>query len=229
MAHDDTTPQPAAPHPAPRVGPTTFLAAASALRAIDHAIHTAHQQAGRQDSSPGTEQALAALLLLREVREHLDSWESGLIETARDAGASWAELAAPLGVASRQAAERRYLRLRPASTPGTTGEQRVKAERDRRAADRTITAWARAHAADLRRLAGQITSLDDLPDTAHTAIVRLTQALADNDAAHLLTPLIQATPHLRPRHPDLAARTQTLDQHTRQLRRDSDHQRRTLQ
>ncbi|MFE4825176.1 type III effector protein, partial [Streptomyces sp. NPDC056704] len=44
----------------------------------------------------------------------------------------------PLGVASRQAAERRYLRVRP-GTPGTTGEQRVQATRNRRAADRTIT------------------------------------------------------------------------------------------
>lgn len=77
---------------------------------------------------------LASLLLLREVREQLAGWETSLIETAREAGASWADLASPLGVASRQAAERRYLRLRPGAD-GTTGEQRVKATRDRRAAD----------------------------------------------------------------------------------------------
>lgn len=32
-------------------------------------------------------------LLLRQVREQLAAWETGLIETARDAGASWADLA----------------------------------------------------------------------------------------------------------------------------------------
>lgn len=48
--------------------------------------------------------------MLREVREELAGWESGLIETARGEGASWADLAGPLGVASLQAAERRYPR-----------------------------------------------------------------------------------------------------------------------
>ncbi len=92
-------------------------------------------------------------------------WESGLIETARAAGASWADLADPLGVASRQAAERRYLRLRP-GPEGSTGEQRVRATRDRRAGDRSITTWARENAADLRSLAGRITALADLPAAA---------------------------------------------------------------
>ena len=101
-------------------------------------------------------------MLLRQVREQLAGWETGLIETARDAGASWADLAHPLGVASRQAAERRYLRGRPGPA-GTTGEQRVTATRQARAADRTTASWARANAADLRRLAGQITALTDLP------------------------------------------------------------------
>ncbi len=38
----------------------------------------------------------------------------------------------------------------------------MTATRDRRAADRTVTAWARANAATLRQLAGQITALPDL-------------------------------------------------------------------
>lgn len=214
---------------APQGGPASFLAAATALRAIDRAIDTAHRpQAGEGAAEPDPEQALAALLLLRELRGRLDCWESGLIETARNAGASWADLAGPLGVASRQAAERRYLRLRPSGRPGATGDQRVKAERDRRAADRTVTAWARANAADLRRLTGQITSLDDLPDTAGALVAGLTVALGDNDAVQLLRPLIEITPHLATRHPDLAARTRALADHTEQLRYDSDHQRRTL-
>ncbi|WP_037809566.1 hypothetical protein [Streptomyces sp. NRRL S-1448] len=172
------------------------------------------------------EQALASLLLLREVRERLATWETGLIETAREAGASWADLAGPLGVASRQAAERRYLRLRPGAA-GTTGEQRVKATRDRRAADRSVTTWARHHAADLRRLAGQITALTDLPTAARTPLEKLGQALGDDDAAQLVAPLTATRPHLQHRHPQLAARIDDLTRHTDRLRQNSDDQRRT--
>ncbi|MFC8490100.1 type III effector protein [Streptomyces sp. NPDC057235] len=168
-----------------------------------------------------SEEALAALLLLRELRERLAGWEPGLIEAARDAGASWAELARPLGVTSRQAAERRYLRVRPGS-PGATGEQRVRATRDRRAADRTVTTWARGNAADLRGLAGRITALDALP-----AALRhdLGEALADSDPALLLEPLARAHRHLGPLHPDLAERVSTLTHRAAALREESDQRR----
>lgn len=151
----------------------------------------------------------------------LAGWEPGLIEAARAAGTSRADLAHPLGVASRQAAERRYLRVRP-GTPGATGEQRVQATRNHRAADRTVNTWARDNAADLRQLAGQITALSDLPDTT---AARLAAALADNDAAALIAPLTDAHRHLRTGHPDLAARIDTLNRRTDQLRQDSDEQR----
>ncbi|MFD8933507.1 type III effector protein, partial [Streptomyces mirabilis] len=167
------------------------------------------------------DQALAALLLLRELRDQLAGWEPGLIEAARAAGSSWADLAHPLGVASRQAAERRYLRVRP-GTPGTTGEQRVQATRNRRAADRTITAWARTNAAELRQLAGQITALTDLPASSRTPLARLAEALADNDAANLITPLADTHTHLNPNHPDLAVRIATITHHTDQLRQTGD-------
>ncbi|NEA20385.1 type III effector protein, partial [Streptomyces halstedii] len=112
--------------------PVSFLAAAAALAAIDDALREARHETPTAPV-PGPEQALASLMLLRQVREQLAGWETGLIETARDAGASWADLAHPLGVASRQAAERRYLRGRPGPA-GTTGEQRVQATRRARAA-----------------------------------------------------------------------------------------------
>ncbi|MFD4030767.1 type III effector protein [Streptomyces sp. NPDC058637] len=198
--------------------PASFFAAATALNAVDKALRTARTpQAGRrpeEDGQASPEQALAALLLLRELREQLAGWEAGLIEAARAAGTSWADLAHPLGVASRQAAERRYLRVRP-GTPGSTGEQRVQATRDRRAADRTIAAWARVNAAGLRQLAGQITALTDLPTGART---HLTDALADNDAARLLDPLLHSHKYLRAGHPDLAARVDTISHHTDRLR-----------
>ena len=152
---------------------------------------------------------MASLLLLRQVREQLAGWETGLIETARDAGASWADLADPLGVASRQAAERRYLRGRPGPA-GTTGEQRVQAVRERRAAARTTAAWARRNAADLRRLAGQIAALTDLPTAARAPLGELNAALAQDDPAALLPPLNATRPHLAAAHPDLAARAEAL-------------------
>ncbi|MFG2557084.1 type III effector protein [Streptomyces sp. NPDC048581] len=210
------------------LSPTSFLAAASELNAIHEALCTAQTSRDEEDAESGqasSEQALAALLLLREVRDQLSEWEPGLIEEARAAGASWADLAHPLGVSSRQAAERRYLRVRP-GRPGATGEQRVRATRDRRAADRTVTAWARANAADLRQLAGQITALTDLPAAARTPLVELSAALADNDAAALVGPLAVTHAHLASDHPDLAARVDDVTRHTDRLRRHSGDQRR---
>ncbi|WP_405673695.1 type III effector protein [Streptomyces sp. NBC_01530] len=192
-------------------GPASFLAAAAALRAIDDALRDAKRES--QDTpdaaGPGPEQALASLLLLRQVRDQLAGWETGLIETARDAGASWADLAHPLGVASRQAAERRYLRGRPGPA-GTTGEQRVQATRERRAAERTNADRARRNAAELRRIAGQITALTDLPATAGLPLSQLHAALAHDDPAELIRPLKATRPHLTTTHPDLAAQLETL-------------------
>jgi hypothetical protein len=196
-------------------GPASFLAAAAALNAIDHALREARQEPKQESEGvpdspgPGPEQALASLLLLRQVREQLAGWETGLIETAREAGASWADLAHPLGVASRQAAERRYLRGRPGPA-GTTGEQRVQATRERRAAERSTATWARHKAADLRRIAGQITALTDLPATARLPVDRLHAALAQNDPAELVGPLHDTRPYLTSTHPDLAAQLDTL-------------------
>ncbi|MFG2794254.1 type III effector protein [Streptomyces sp. NPDC048419] len=190
--------------------PASFLAAAAALHAIDDALRAArHETPGAPDTpDAGPEQALASLLL-RQVRERLAGWETGLIETARHAGAGWADLAHPLGVASRQAAERRYLRGRPGPA-GTTGEQRVQATRERRAADRTSTAWARRNAAGLRRIAGQITALTDLPAAAHRPLGQLDAALAQDDPAALIRPLNATRAHLTVGHPDLAAQLDTL-------------------
>ncbi|WP_369265183.1 type III effector protein [Streptomyces sp. R35] len=191
--------------------PASFLAAAAALHAIDDALRDAQQESLDIPDAPGPgpEQALASLMLLRQVREQLAGWETGLIETARDAGASWADLAHPLGVASRQAAERRYLRGRPGPA-GTTGEQRVQATRERRAAERTTATWARHNAADLRRIAGQIAALTDLPTTAHLPLSQLHAALAHDDPAELIHPLNAARPHLTTTHPDLAVQLDTL-------------------
>ncbi|MFE9565928.1 HSP18 transcriptional regulator [Streptomyces sp. NPDC006487] len=209
--------------PPPRID---FLAAAAALDAISRAVHDARRAPAAPGPDGGPHPALAALVTLREIREELAGWESGLVETARDAGASWADLAGPLGVASRQAAERRYLRLRP-GTAGTTGDERVQTIRDTRAADRTVTAWARDNAADLRRLAGQITSLTGLPAGAESAVGDLNLALGDNDAARLVRPLTDTRPHLRAEDTELAERIDALTRHTDQLRQDTHNRRNT--
>ncbi|MER5201136.1 type III effector protein [Streptomyces sp. NPDC002755] len=205
--------------------PASFFAAAAALHTINEAVRTAHDaqtDAPPHDGPATADQARAALLLLRELREQLAGWEPGLIEAARAAGSSWADLAHPLGVASRQAAERRYLRVRP-GTPGTTGEQRVQATRNSRAADRTITTWARDNAAELRQVAGQITALTGLPAGSRTSLARLAEALADNDAANLVTPLADTHGHLKEHHPGLADRVAAITDHADQIRHGDDH------
>ncbi|MFJ9522289.1 type III effector protein [Kitasatospora sp. NPDC101801] len=222
------TPPPSDSAPA---APASFPAAAAALTAIDDAVRAAQspEPKGRTPSAGGSGpgQALDALQLLRELRTQLAGWEAGLVENARDAGATWADLAQPMGVASRQAAETRYLRLRPAGTRRTpaTGVERVKAVRDRRAAERTVTAWARDNAADLRILAAQIAALTDLAPAARPGLAALRTALASTDPAELIGPLAAMRSHLEAGHPDLGTRLDALNQHTDQLRDDSNHRR----
>lgn len=163
-----------------------------------------------QQDAPA-DQVLTALEVLRHLRDHLATWEPELITAARAAGASWAELAPALGVASRQAAERRYLRLRPSTTGETTGEGRVRAERDRRAGDRAVATWARENSASLRELAGQV--------SAATGPSTVRDALGDDDPAALLTPLADAQADLATDHATLAARIGSITEHTDQLRR----------
>ncbi|MET8330736.1 hypothetical protein [Streptomyces sp. NPDC005181] len=213
---------------APPALPVCFRTTAAALKTIEAAVRQAGAPGAMESAGaaavPG--EALDALLLLRNVRRRLATWEPYPIEVARETGASWADIAHPLGVSSRQAAERRYLRLRTGPV-GATGEQRTQATRDRRAASRTVTVWARDNAADLRRLAGQITSLTDLPYRSRAAIGDLSNALGDGDAARLIEPLAHARPYLEDRL-ELADRVDRLVQQTERLRRRNNRQRRDV-
>ncbi|TCO26290.1 hypothetical protein EV652_107181 [Kribbella steppae] len=166
------------------------------------------------------EQVLEALVLVRELRERLSGWEPRLIEAARAAGISWIQLAPALGVTSRQAAERRYLRLSPhASQPELNGEQRVQAARDQRAGDRAVAVWARDNAADLRRLAGQVAALDGLAGQAQASVDAVHDALGNNDSAALLGPLAAAGEQLTENHPALADRISEVGARTDAARR----------
>lgn len=165
------------------------------------------------------QELLEALEALREVRDQLAGWEPRLIRAARDAGVSWAQLAPALGVASRQAAERRYLRLNPnTDDPAMTGEQRVQAARDQRAGDRAVADWARNNAADLRRLAGQVTALAGLDSATQASVDRINDALGNDDSAALLGPLQDAARQLTRDHPALAERISELSDRTDQVR-----------
>jgi len=163
------------------------------------------------EEAPPAEDVVAALAVLRHLRDELAGWEHELITSARAGGASWVQLAPALGVASRQAAERRYLRLRPSSSGETTAEGRVRAERDRRAGDRAVTAWARKNSAVLRALAGEV--------TAATGTGAVSAALGDDDAAALLSPLADARAALTGGHAGLAARVETVTADAERVRR----------
>jgi hypothetical protein len=178
-----------------------------------HAVATRDLTAPDQNPT-SAEEALAALTLLRHLREEYAAWEPRLIAAARASGASWIQLAPALGVASRQAAERRYLRLRP-DEHGTasTGEQRVQATRDRRAGDRAVVHWARENAAGLRQLAAQVS--ESLPED-ETAVAT---ALGHNDTTALLGPLAEARTRLQATRPDLANRIDAVTEQSEQARR----------
>jgi hypothetical protein len=173
----------------------------------------------RQGSSADV---LTGLEVLRHLREEIAAWEPELITAARSQGASWARIAPALGVTSRQAAERRYLRLRPSAGDLTTGEQRVRAERDRRAGDRAVVHWARENSASLRRLAGQVSASDGLGTAARA---RMDDALAADDPAALLSPLADAHTELRDDHAALSAQIRKVTRQTDRVRRDTQSRR----
>ena len=169
---------------------------AAAIAATAHAV----RQPTVERSPVNGAELLDALVLLRWAHSELASLEPVLIAAARAAGVSWQALAPALGVASRQAAERRYLRSvsAPTDQSGDTRDDRVQAER--------------------RRLAGQITALTDLGEAATGDLAQLHQALGDADATALPDLLAAAHQHL-PDHPDLAAQIDTITTRTNQIRR----------
>jgi hypothetical protein len=204
--------------------------ALSPERALRHVLEVA-RQAGASSGSARVEPAevLAALESVHALRDLLTRLEPLLIATARKQGVSWAALADVLGVASRQAAERRYLRLQPteAGHALATADQRVQAVRDRRAADRAVIIWARENSASLRRLAGHVSSLDDLTGAAQRSVALVHRALAHDDTYRLLEPLAAVALHLRPTHPVLAEQISQLVATAAQLRRQTHDDRRS--
>jgi hypothetical protein len=199
--------------PAAGMSPLDLGAAAAVLAA------TADKVRQGAPAAVSATELLDALVLLRRAQRELADMEPALIAAARAAGVSWQTLAPALGVASRQAAERRYLRSSadPTDEPGATRDARVQAERDRRAGDRAVTRWANDNTADLRRLAGQVTALTDLGDAAAGPLARLHAALGEKDASALPALLAATQAHLH-QHQGLTDQIDTVTAHTDQIR-----------
>jgi hypothetical protein len=205
--------------PASEADPSDLAAVAAVLAATVEKVGTS----GSAVSPAGL---LEALVLLRRAQNELAGIEPTLIAAARAAGVSWQALAPALGVASRQAAERRYLRSvsAPTEQPDATRDARVQAERDRRAGQRAVIRWANDNTADLRRLAGQITALTDLDADADDTRARLHDALGDPDASALPDLLAAIQRHL-PHHRGLTDEIDTVTARTEQIRQQSPRQR----
>ena len=206
----------------PQPSPLDLGAAAATLASV--AAKIGQSAPGGPVADP--DELLDALVLLRRVQSEVAGIEPILIAAARAAGVSWQALAPALGVASRQAAERRYLRSASAPTdqPDATRDARVQAERDRRAGHRAVVRWANDNTADLRRLAGQITALTDLDDAADEALARLHDALGDHDAASLPALLAATQRHLN-QHPGLTDQIDTVTARVDQIRQHPPHPR----
>ncbi|MFI6541571.1 hypothetical protein ACIBHY_54600 [Nonomuraea sp. NPDC050547] len=124
------------------------------------------------------EQGLAALLVIRQLREDLQEGEGYVIESLRAQGVTWAQLAPALEVRSRQSAERRYLSLcgDPSGHAGTTRD-RVAATRDHRAAQRAGQAFIAGHADRLREVGRRLADLGDLQQRADAAAAAIHRAV----------------------------------------------------
>jgi hypothetical protein len=180
------------------------------------------ERAAEAGSSQSTLDALAAL---HRLRERLQTWEPVLIEGARAEGASWAQLAPVLGVTTRQAAERRYLRLKPSADPALTREERVQAARDERAGDRAVAAWARENASELRQIAGQVSALTRLSAAGRRDAKALATSLTDDDPSSLVGPLADMHEHLVEEHVTLAAQVEAVGRKVGKVRRETQRRR----
>ncbi|MFC0509053.1 hypothetical protein [Micromonospora costi] len=147
--------------------------------------------------------ALDRLGELRAARVRLDEQELELIDRARHAGATWAQVAAALGLASRQAAEQRRQRL-------VAARQARRRESDRGYSGRIVA--LRAAVRDLQRWIDADRRWDGRFPRA--ALVRATAAVAHDAepgalyalARHLAADLAGAGPDALPPPVEAAAR-----------------------
>jgi len=112
------------------------------------------------ESPPDRGHLAAALALVPRLREELDSIERALIDTARESGASWTDIASALGLRSRQAAEQRRLRLGASQAPRDPEQLREFRKRQQIVDER-----AGEHVVELRRAVRDLAlAVDRIPD-----------------------------------------------------------------
>jgi hypothetical protein len=145
--------------------------------------------------------ALDALADVPLLRAALDEFEGSAIDTARAGGASWAEIAAALGLASRQAAEQRRTRL--GGHPVRGRQQNI--DKVRKA---------------LEALATLLDTAADTPGTGPVALARETIAIALDappgqqiDLARLAVADLREHAATRPRIAAAARRVTALTRH----------------
>ncbi|MCY0947288.1 hypothetical protein [Streptomyces antarcticus] len=109
---------------------------------------------GQEPPEVPAEDVLAALSQTDEARQRLDSRELRLITAARARGASWQAVADALGLATRQAAEGRALRLERGAQ--TDRGRDVASQRLDKARGRAAEAWCVENADRVREVAEQI-------------------------------------------------------------------------
>ncbi|MFF0629828.1 hypothetical protein [Streptomyces sp. NPDC004296] len=114
------------------------------------------------------DEILAALLVIRMLRDKLAHDELKFITLARAKRITWARIAQWQELSGRQAAERRHLQLsrthtRPDGTAPRTQSERVEYVRDLRSR-RIERQWALDHASRIRRAAAQLAAIDDLQE-----------------------------------------------------------------
>lgn len=194
-------------------------------RVVEAVVRTTAPADDQGPAAQGADELLEAIASLQRLRRQLDTWEPLLIEAARAEGASWARLAPVLGVSTRQAAERRYLRLRPGQEPGLTREERVQAARDERAGDRAVAAWARENASELRQIAGRVSALTGLSSAGRRDAKALATSLTGDDPSSLIDPLADMHVHLVDDHGALAAKVEDVGRRVGRVRRETQRRR----
>ena len=124
---------------------------------------------GREPLNRG--EVLAALARVPDLRRDLDDIERAAIDAARQAGASWGQVAAALGLRSRQAAEQRRLRL-GAPEPGRRDALEARRHRRRqRSVDETAGREVVALRAAVRDLATAVDRVPTWDDQGSAAVL----------------------------------------------------------
>ncbi len=205
--------------PPARALPPSVPAAQAALEAITAALATAETPGARagaagQGGVPGRAGTRGTAAAPAD-QERLAGWETRLIEAARHAGASWTDLAAPLGVASgrpRSAVTCGCARALPVPPASSASRPPATGGRPTAGSPPGPVTTPRACASSPE----QLSALDDLPDETRTLLGR---ALGDHDPAALLAPLADARAHLDGGHAELRGRLDAVSEHTTGLRR----------